>query len=330
MHHHASGLVDDGEVVVFVDDVEREVFGFGAKSGGLGIAFDLDLFTAAELVACLGDGAVDGDLAVFDEQLHTAAADVREGLGEVGIDAHLCGGGFGDEAANAGFGFEVFEGVNLARHGLRRLQTFVAGLRRRLDLVARPGGVGDAQVGIGGVGESFLHQLRGVPQLFDSRCSGMTCAPSANSFSRSRASLTSVRILRYSARTDWRRFPLGSMFFDGISEPPVDGAGSEDEEAGSEDDGCECDPLDTSNRLCESGWLGLAENVEEKLDVPATIRARARMCPGSRWGGARRRRCRREQEGGCGGVDRYGVEAGAPVECGGCPRGAGGEAGVTA
>ena len=89
VHHHARSLVDDREVVVLVDDVEREVFGFGAKGGGLGIAFDVDLLAAAKLVARLGDGAVDGDLAVVDEQLHAAAADVREGFGEIGVDTHF-------------------------------------------------------------------------------------------------------------------------------------------------------------------------------------------------------------------------------------------------
>ena len=33
MNHHSGGLVDDGEVVVFVDDVERDIFGDGAQRG---------------------------------------------------------------------------------------------------------------------------------------------------------------------------------------------------------------------------------------------------------------------------------------------------------
>jgi len=41
MHHHARGLVDDGEVVVFIDDVERNFFGNSAQRSGVRRAGDV-------------------------------------------------------------------------------------------------------------------------------------------------------------------------------------------------------------------------------------------------------------------------------------------------
>ena len=46
MHHHARGLVDDGEVVVFIDDVERNFFGNSAQRSGVRRAGDRDLLIA--------------------------------------------------------------------------------------------------------------------------------------------------------------------------------------------------------------------------------------------------------------------------------------------
>ena len=62
-------------------------FGFGAKGSGLVIPFDVDLLATAKLVAGFGNGAVDGDLAVVDEQLHAGATDVWKRFGEKGVDA---------------------------------------------------------------------------------------------------------------------------------------------------------------------------------------------------------------------------------------------------
>ncbi len=52
--HHAGGFVDDGEVLVFVEDVEGDVFGEGVEGCGLRGAFDLDGFAAVELLLGLG------------------------------------------------------------------------------------------------------------------------------------------------------------------------------------------------------------------------------------------------------------------------------------
>ena len=100
--HHAGGLVDDGEVLVFVEDVEGDVFGDGVERRGLRGAFDLDGFAAVEFLLGLGGMAVDADLAGFDEELDAGAADVGEGLGEVLVEAEVGGGGVGGEGADAG------------------------------------------------------------------------------------------------------------------------------------------------------------------------------------------------------------------------------------
>jgi hypothetical protein len=71
VHHHASGLVDDSEELVFVEDVEGDVFRDGVEGFGLGRAFDLDGFAAVEFLFRLGWITVNADLTRFDEELDT-------------------------------------------------------------------------------------------------------------------------------------------------------------------------------------------------------------------------------------------------------------------
>jgi hypothetical protein len=109
--HHAGGFVDDGEVFVFVKDVERDVFGDGVKGCGLRGAFDFDGLAAAEFLFGLGRVAVDADLTGFDEELDAGSADVGEGVGEILVEAEVGGGGVGDERTDPCLRvfFEVFE-----------------------------------------------------------------------------------------------------------------------------------------------------------------------------------------------------------------------------
>jgi hypothetical protein len=100
--HHAGGFVDDGEVLVFVEDFEGDVFGDGVEWGGLRGAFDLDGFAAVEFVFGLGGVAVDADLAGFDEELDTSSGDVGESMGEVLVETEVGGGRVGLEGADAG------------------------------------------------------------------------------------------------------------------------------------------------------------------------------------------------------------------------------------
>jgi hypothetical protein len=114
--HHAGRLVDDSEVLVFVEDLEGDVFGNGVEGGGLRGAFDLDGFAAVEFLFGFGGMAVDADLAGFDEELDAGSADVGEGLGEVLVETEVGGSGVGGEGADARVGvfFEVgFEVVKV-------------------------------------------------------------------------------------------------------------------------------------------------------------------------------------------------------------------------
>jgi hypothetical protein len=109
--HHAGGFVDDGKILVFVEDFEGDVFGDGMEWGGLRGAFDLDGFAAVELLFWLGGVAVDANLAGFDEELDAGSGDVGESVGEVLVQTEIGGGGVCGEGANGSGGvfFEVLE-----------------------------------------------------------------------------------------------------------------------------------------------------------------------------------------------------------------------------
>jgi hypothetical protein len=124
--HHASGFVDDGEVLVFVEDVEGYVLGDGVEGRGLGGAFDLDGFAAVELLFGLGGVAVDADLAGFDEELDAGAGDVGEGLGEVEIEAEVGGGWVGDKGAESGSVGVLFDLVEFEDRDWERGEFFDA------------------------------------------------------------------------------------------------------------------------------------------------------------------------------------------------------------
>ena len=49
VYHHAGCLVDHGEVVVFKNDVERNVFSGGLERSGPGFTADDDRFPTAQL-----------------------------------------------------------------------------------------------------------------------------------------------------------------------------------------------------------------------------------------------------------------------------------------
>src|SRR3984957_10003125 len=103
VHHHAGGLVDDGEVVVFINDVERNVFGDGAEGRALGLAENRDALTAAEFHGRFRGRVVYQNVLVSDDLLDAGTADVEAGgeeliealSGGVRVDREGCGGGHG-------------------------------------------------------------------------------------------------------------------------------------------------------------------------------------------------------------------------------------------
>jgi hypothetical protein len=91
--HHPGGLVDDGEVIVFVADVERNFFGDGAERRTCGRTEDGDVLAAAELQRCFGGCVVDQDLLFRDELLDAGAANIVYLSDEELIEALACGVG---------------------------------------------------------------------------------------------------------------------------------------------------------------------------------------------------------------------------------------------
>ena len=83
---HGERLVDDGEVLILVEDFERDVLRRRLRPLGLG-QLDRDAIADARLVAGpLGD-SIDGDAAGLDRPLNDRAAEVGELQHEVLVEA---------------------------------------------------------------------------------------------------------------------------------------------------------------------------------------------------------------------------------------------------
>src|SRR5581483_2344831 len=76
--HHAGGFVDDGQIIVFVDDIERDVFSDRAQGNDFGCVEDGDVLVAAEAQGGLGGGVVYQDFFFGDELLYARATEVGE------------------------------------------------------------------------------------------------------------------------------------------------------------------------------------------------------------------------------------------------------------
>lgn len=93
---HASGLVDDDEIVIFVKDFEWDGFGFGfERCARLGL--NSDAFAALEFLAGFGGLAVDPDEAGIDEFLHASARKFGSVHCDKAIEASAGIGGGGEE-----------------------------------------------------------------------------------------------------------------------------------------------------------------------------------------------------------------------------------------
>ena len=77
MHHHSGSLVDDGQIVVFVDDVERNLFGHGAQRRTLGRAEHGDALAAPQLQRSLRRCIIHQNFLFGDQLLHPRAAYVE-------------------------------------------------------------------------------------------------------------------------------------------------------------------------------------------------------------------------------------------------------------
>jgi hypothetical protein len=76
--HHSGWLIDDGEIVVFINDVERNVFGRRFYWRPLGRADDLDYVSRPHLPGCPFRAAIDKNFLFFDQLLDPGATDIRD------------------------------------------------------------------------------------------------------------------------------------------------------------------------------------------------------------------------------------------------------------
>src|SRR5579863_8263747 len=74
VHHHSGGLVYDCEIVVLVDHIEWNRLGHGFERRGVWFARDDDVLTTAQLERSLLRLAIDEQVTLLDEHLHTRAA----------------------------------------------------------------------------------------------------------------------------------------------------------------------------------------------------------------------------------------------------------------
>ena len=74
MHHHAGRLIDDREVSVFINDVQRDFFGNGPQRRKLGLAENRDGFAAAKAQRSFRHSVIDQNFFCGDQLLDAGAA----------------------------------------------------------------------------------------------------------------------------------------------------------------------------------------------------------------------------------------------------------------
>src|SRR5262245_51289961 len=90
MRDHSGGFVDDNDFLVFVDDVEWNVFGnrvYDRRGGNLASY----LFAGADAMAGFDRFAVDCDVAAADRALYSRPARLTEARGEEKVEALVFG-----------------------------------------------------------------------------------------------------------------------------------------------------------------------------------------------------------------------------------------------
>jgi len=93
---HTGGLVDDDEVVVFVEDVERDGFSFSFERCAW-FRLNGDALAATEFLARLGRLAIDENEAGIDEFLDAGAGKFGTMRGDKAVEARAGIGGRGEE-----------------------------------------------------------------------------------------------------------------------------------------------------------------------------------------------------------------------------------------
>ncbi len=97
VNHHASGLIDNDHVGIFVEDGERKILGLGLAEGREINGRDGDGFAAAHEMGRASGCAIDLDAIFFDPRLQTRTAELRQALMQEAIETLACIGRFDDE-----------------------------------------------------------------------------------------------------------------------------------------------------------------------------------------------------------------------------------------
>ncbi len=91
MDAHSSRLINDQQVVVLVENVERDGFRFGAKWRA-GTDLDNNPLAAAKFVRGLSLDTIYGDQTVFNQLLQSRARKLRACLGKPAVEAETASG----------------------------------------------------------------------------------------------------------------------------------------------------------------------------------------------------------------------------------------------
>ncbi len=91
--HHARGLIHHHQVVIFIEHVERDVFGHGAQRRRLRVAENGDALAAFQFQRRFGSSVVKKNLLLGHELLHPRAAGVGKLRGKELVEALPCGFG---------------------------------------------------------------------------------------------------------------------------------------------------------------------------------------------------------------------------------------------
>ena len=95
VNHHPGGFVHNHEIIVHVQQIERQVFGQRLQRRPWQ-HFDLDRFTGRDPVRNFGDAAIHANMAFADKLLDARAAKLRNTLGKKQIQppsrVSRCGG----------------------------------------------------------------------------------------------------------------------------------------------------------------------------------------------------------------------------------------------
>ena len=116
MNHEAGRLVDDDEVLVLEDDVERDVLGLWQGGDGGGQVDGVDR-ARDHLGARVGGGlAVSGDAAFLDQDAQARAGHAGSGVRQPFIEARACSFRRGGKGQGGGGSLEYFR-RQLTRRG---------------------------------------------------------------------------------------------------------------------------------------------------------------------------------------------------------------------